>query len=77
LVDFMHGAQRVCRLCRQARLPKTSPADERYAQFLVFAGMAPDTNSPANLLKLALNESSHGKKQVSDWISRLIYSASA
>jgi hypothetical protein len=22
-VDFMQGAQRVCRLCRQARLPKT------------------------------------------------------
>jgi hypothetical protein len=38
LVDFMHGAQRVCRSCRQARPLKTGPAEERYAQSLNFAG---------------------------------------
>jgi rhodanese-related sulfurtransferase len=34
---FHAGEQRVCRLCRQARLPWTGPADERYDQFLDIA----------------------------------------
>jgi hypothetical protein len=49
LVDFMHGAQRVCRLCRQAKLPGTGPADELYAQFLDFAGMVRSNLRPSGL----------------------------
>jgi hypothetical protein len=40
----MHGVQPVCRLCRQAKLPRTCAADERYAQLLGFVGMSADTN---------------------------------
>ena len=35
----------------------TSPADEQYARFMGFAGMAADTNSPANLLKSTFERS--------------------
>jgi hypothetical protein len=40
----MHGAQRVCRLWRRAKLPRTGPANERYAQFVQSIDIATDTN---------------------------------
>src|ERR1700680_5033933 len=40
----MHGAQRGCRLCRQARLLRTSPADERY---VLWSGISPQPLSGA------------------------------